>query len=209
MTVPADICNQALDAIGSEISIGDLEEGSREAQVLLRAYSQCLRQLLRTANWDFARKQVQPFLLADATGTTSGVGTTVQNPWLYCYAYPDDCVRARFVFGTSPAGVTTTPVPLMTGLTSNIPAGRIVPQKFVVATDFNYSYVSNNELTYKAFLPFSQSYSPAFFSAFMAFMQGQGALPGANSPTGFTEVPGVSPICRTVVNCNVPFAQLV
>ncbi len=216
--VPADLVNMALDAIGSEVSIGDIEEGSREAQVCLRSYTECLRQLLRTANWDFARKQVQPFLLADATGNTPNVGTTVQYPWTYCYAYPDDCVRARFVFGnsysslTAPAGNTSIPnTSLMTGLsaTNNINTNKIIPAKFVVATDFNYTYVSSNQLVYEAFLPFANSFDPTFYSNFMAFMQSQNALPGFNSPNGANETPGVAPTCRTVINTNIANAQLV
>ena len=206
MTVPADICNQALDAIGSEVSIGDLEEGSREAQVLLRAYAQALRQLLRTANWDFARKQVQPFLLGDATGNTTGVATTVQYPWTYCYAYPDDCVRARFIFQNNLASGTT---PLMTGLSSFNTSAPVSPAKFVVATDYNFTQMSNTQLVYNAFLPFSQSFNASFYSAFLAFMNGQGALPGSNAPNAYQETPGVAPTCRTVINTNVANAQLV
>jgi hypothetical protein len=90
MDTPASIANQALDAIGrgGDIVIGDLTEGTREAKVILRAYSQCLRQLLRSANWDFARKQAPLVLLADQTGQTPNVGTIVSaTNWLYEYAY--------------------------------------------------------------------------------------------------------------------------
>lgn len=114
-SLPADIANQALDAAGLNSTIGDLQEGSDSAQVLLRAYSQCLRQLLRAVHWNFARQQSPLLLLADATGQTPNVGTNVIAPWVYEYAYPINCVKARFV-PWSPAG-----------LTPPIPAGNIVP----------------------------------------------------------------------------------
>lgn len=94
---PTDVAVQALDAIGSEVTIGDIEEGSREARVLVRAYRFCLRQLLRGAHWDFARKLAPLTMLGDATGATVGVGTSVVTPWLYEYSYPTDCAKARFV----------------------------------------------------------------------------------------------------------------
>ena len=75
---PTDIMNQALDAMGWETTIGDAEEGSREARVLLRAYRECLRQMLRGAHWDWARKTAPLTLLADATGQTQNVGTIVK-----------------------------------------------------------------------------------------------------------------------------------
>lgn len=117
MNLVADLMNQALDALGSEVVIGDPEEGSREAQVLLRAYEQCLRQLLRAAHWAFARRQAPLALLADATGATADVGTQVVDPeFLYEYEYPTDCLKLRFIPWNS--NTPSTPVP----------AGNIQPQ---------------------------------------------------------------------------------
>lgn len=115
MNEPSDIGNQVLDALGWPNSIGDLEEGTPEARVLLRAYSQCLRQLLRSAHWNFARRQAPLLLLADATGQTQNVGTLVPQPWVYSYAYPNDCMKMRFVPWSQPSQGT------------GIPAGNIVP----------------------------------------------------------------------------------
>lgn len=126
--------------------LGDLEDGSREAQVLLRAYGQCLRQLLRAANWDFARKQAPLTLLADASGNTPDVGTTVDAPWLYAYAYPIDCLKARFVPANGlltppiPAGNIQIPTtPLTTGFSASPLVGqRLRPTRFTVAVSSNY-----------------------------------------------------------------------
>lgn len=147
MNLPADIANQALDAAGIEFTIGDLEEGTKPAQVLLRAYGQCLRQLLRGAHWDMARAQESLVLLADSTGQSPNVGTNVPIPWLYEYQYPVDCMKMRFIpvnYGATPPVpvgniqipstplTTATGVPLMTGM-------RLRPSRFLIANDPNFA----------------------------------------------------------------------
>lgn len=148
MNLPTDIGNQALDAVGWDQQLGDIEEGTREAQVILRAYRQCLMQLLRACHWDFARKQAPLTLLADATGQTANVGTLVPTPWIYEYAYPTDCMKLRFVpwtyppQNTAPSGnivPVNSSLPIMTGLSAPpLGSGRLRPSRFLVATDFNY-----------------------------------------------------------------------
>ncbi len=147
MNLPQDIANQALDAAGIEFTIGDLEEGTRPAQVLLRAYGQCLRQLLRGANWDFARKSAPMTLLGDATGQTPNVGNKVVVPWLYEYSYPTDCMKVRFVPWNGPGLLPPVPptniqipqTPLYTGENPSPQTGqRLRPARFLVATDYNY-----------------------------------------------------------------------
>lgn len=147
MNLPQDVANQALDAAAVEHTLGDLQEGTKTAQVTLRAYGQCLRQLLRAANWDFARKTAPLVLLGDATGQTPNVGTMVPTPWIYCYAYPTDCMKVRLVpwnygqFPSVPTGNISIPttIPLTTG--QGVPQStgqRLRPSRFVVATDVNY-----------------------------------------------------------------------
>lgn len=149
MTTPADICNQALDAIGrgADIVIGDIEEGTREAKVLLRAYGQCLRQLLRTANWDFARKTAPLVLLADATGATQNVGNIISAPgWTYEYAYPIDCMRVRFVpfNGLVQPAIPANNIQLSQPIEDPqlispcLWGPRLISAPFLVATDYNY-----------------------------------------------------------------------
>lgn len=149
MNLPQDIANQALDAAGIEFTIGDLEEGTRPAQVLLRAYGQCLRQLLRGANWDFARKTAPLTLLADASGQTANVGAMVPVPWLYEYSYPTDCMKVRFVPWNGPGlnapippqNIQLPQVPLLSGQGNGqqpLTGQRLVPARFTIATDYNY-----------------------------------------------------------------------
>ena len=181
MNLPEDVCNQALDAAAVDLVIGDLQEGTREAQVLLRAYQQCLLQLLRSANWNFTRKRATLQLLGDATGNTPNVGTAVVKPWVYEYALPPDCVKARFVPANVwppnnlqvPGNISIPTTPIMTGLPNpQINRPQDVPAKFLVATDFNYpvEIVPNTE---------------------------------------WWETPGISPEGRTVVLTNVYCADLV
>lgn len=149
MNLPADIANQALDAAGVDFTIGDLEEGTKSAQVMLRAYGQCLRQLLRGANWDFARKTAPLTLLADASGQTANVGSQVPVPWLYEYSYPTDCMKVRFVPWNGPGLNAPVPpqniqlpqVPLLTGQGNGqqpLTGQRLRPARFTIATDYNY-----------------------------------------------------------------------
>lgn len=179
MNLPADVCNEALDAIGSATVIGDPEEGTREAQVILRKYGQCMRQLLRGANWDFARATSPLTLLGDASGNTPGVGTLVAQPWTYCYQYPPDAAKVRFIpwnpanqaAAVPPDNIAIPSTPLMTGLGQQ-PGNciRQVPARFVLATDPNYPEPAG-QITW--------------------------------------EVQGVSPQGRTVILTNVRYAQCI
>lgn len=149
--LPADVINQALDAAGVDIVIGDPEDGTREAQVCLRAYTECFKQLLRGAHWDFARKQAPLQLLADATGQTPDVGTVVQLPWIYCYSYPVDCLKIRYVPWNvypqaNPAGNNSLPnTPITTGeiLAPSQTHIRIAPAPFLIGMDVNYPVDTN------------------------------------------------------------------
>lgn len=147
--LPTDICNQALDAAAIDFTLGDIEEGTRPAQVCLRAYSECLRQLLRAAPWDFARREVDLVLLADATGQTANVGSTVPSGFIYEYGYPQDCARLRYIpwcpFQTPPVPpgniqIATTP---QTTVSQPPYAGqRIIPSRFLITNDPNFAAIS-------------------------------------------------------------------
>ena len=147
MNLPADVGQQALDAAGIDFTIGDLEEGTKPAQVLLRAYGQNLRQLLRAANWNWARRESPLLLLADATGQTPNVGAVVPSgEFIYEYALPIDCMKIRFIpwhrgiNPGSPAGNITPPNPTVP-LTTATPLAighRLMPAKFLITNDPNY-----------------------------------------------------------------------
>ena len=117
---------------------------------MLRAYGQCLRQLLRAAHWNFSRMQRPLTLLSDASGNTPGVGAIVPYGWLYEYEFPIDCMKARFI-PHNPMGITTgippgnlvapgVGLPFLGGpLASPLGGMRNHPARFLVATDYNYA----------------------------------------------------------------------
>lgn len=144
---PADLANEALDAAGVDFTIGEPQEGTKPAQVVLRHYGQCLRQLLRAVHWDFCRQLAPLTMLADATGNTVGVGTVVIPPWTYEYAYPINCMKARFLPqnylnpNSAPAGNITLPTTPPTTVADSALYGmgmRLVPSPFLVSMDTNY-----------------------------------------------------------------------
>ena len=142
--LPTDVAQQSLDAAGVDHLLGDIEDGVRPAQVTLRAYRQCLMQLLRTAHWNFARRQSPLQLLADATGNTPNVGTIVTDPqFIYEYAWPINAVKARFVPMTMgqvgpappPGNISLPPSPQMGGGSGVTPFIRDRPARFSVGQD--------------------------------------------------------------------------
>jgi len=140
----ADIANQALDAIGWLNTIGDLQDGSREARLLLRHYAPTVEEISRAAHWNFARKQQQLILLQDATQQSAapvGTGTPGMGLWIYEYAWPVDCLKARYVPVTGsinppvPNGNISTPSTATTTLPAPWPVARTLPAPFLVTTD--------------------------------------------------------------------------
>lgn len=220
MTTPADIANQALDAIGrgGDIVIGNLQDGTREAKVILRAYSQCLRQLLRSANWDFARKQAPLVLLADATGQTQNVGTIVsaQN-WIYEYAYPIDCMKVRFIpfngllTPAIPAVNIQLPQPNQISSTLTLVGQSMYPSSFLVGTDYNYppdpaqmydeiqgvsqqgrtvifTNVKEAHVVYTAFMSAPSVWDSLFRAAFVTYLASEIAISLTVDGTGKTDL---------------------
>lgn len=90
MTTPTDICNRALSEMGTQSTIASLSESSPEAVQCALWYTTLRQQLLRMANWGFARRQVVLTELGNYADATSPY------PWLYKYAYPSDCIKFRY-----------------------------------------------------------------------------------------------------------------
>lgn len=139
---PSTIVNQAIDMLGqSGQIIGDIADGTRVAETARRNYGQALRQLLRTAHWDFARTRVKLQLLGDATGNAPnepGVSPFVECPWSYCYAWPENAIMGRWLPWNPDNGqpsingepLTTAPAPL-------VQYGQI-PGRFLVSSSDKY-----------------------------------------------------------------------
>lgn len=181
---PTDVANLALDACGIPFQLGDIEQGGAEANILLRHYGTCRQQLLRAAPWAFARKTMPLVLLADASGATPNVRTTVPggqtSQFCYEYAYPIDCMRVRYIPGNplatpaAPTGNITPPnaqLPLLGSDAGVFPFGqKPVPTRFLITNDPNITVPGDSNF---------------------AFQQGQ------------------SPVGSSVIMSNVPSAQCV
>lgn len=141
LTVPSEIVNQALDMLGAAGKvIGDITDGTDVAETARRNYGQALRQLLRTAHWDFARTRQPLTLLGDATGSPAlGISPIVECPWAYSYAWPIDGVMGRWLPWMPANGQPTsnTGVPLTTGNSALVQYG-FQPGRFLVSSSNQY-----------------------------------------------------------------------
>lgn len=145
---PTAVANEALDAADVRVTIGDIQDGTETSQVLLRAYTTCVSQMLRGANWDFARREYPLQIVADASGQTTGAGTLVPGGFLYSYNYPTDCQKVRFVpwnnFNTDPPIPSTNIVPpdssapIIPNLAPPALGNRLRPSRFLISNDVNY-----------------------------------------------------------------------
>jgi len=99
LTVPVDICNRALQEIGAQATISTINpsDGSTEGNACSILYTPKIQALHRSAHWNFARKQLA--LTQLKAQIVNGVVSTNPPPvpWLYEYAYPEDCLKARFL----------------------------------------------------------------------------------------------------------------
>lgn len=140
MSSEVEICNMALQAMGSRSTIASLSEDSNEAINCNILFTPTRDELLQMAQWNFARRTKALGLLKALPGTpenTTSITTTEWSsdwpppPWLYEYAYPSDCISARYVVGQSlgavPAGLNASP----------LAGGR--PKRFAIAGDIDAS----------------------------------------------------------------------
>lgn len=108
MTTPVDICNRALSEAATQSTIASLDESSPEAVQCSLWYDKLRRQLLRSAPWAFARRQLALTLLGNAVDET-GV-----YPFLFMYAYPSDCLKFRYIL--APPAPSSNPVAPQVGV---------------------------------------------------------------------------------------------
>lgn len=101
MATQIDLCNRALLRIGARAQVSSItpSDGSTEANACSVLFTPTFEELGRSAPWACLRKQTTLTLLAAAAGTPenpSGTSMAIpQEPWLYSYAYPSDCLRVR------------------------------------------------------------------------------------------------------------------
>lgn len=100
MAVNTDISivNRALQAIGTRSNITSLTEDSNEAIEANKLFVPVRNQVLRAARWPFARDYDTLTLHKTATGSP-WTRDQPEQPWLYSYEYPAECIHPRMVSG--------------------------------------------------------------------------------------------------------------
>ncbi len=147
-TSDVDICNQALGRIGCRDSIASLQEQTTEGRTCNLYYATTRDEMLRAAQWNFARKVAYLSVLKAAPGTpenpnpSNGVwnpGTMPAPPWLYSYAYPSDCIRMRSIMPNYNSSGAGTGVPIFSVPTEVPPPLYVGAQgvRFIEGTDTN------------------------------------------------------------------------
>lgn len=140
MTSPVDLCNLALDQITARTSITGISPASppnnTAAQVASRTYQIQTDAVFRAAHWNSARRQGDLTLLKAARGTPENPDGSLPVPpipWRYEYAYPNDCLKMRFVIPQPdlPAGS----APVMTNVGINYQPLVSTALPFVPAID--------------------------------------------------------------------------
>jgi len=105
MPVPSveDIWNQVLRELGVRRRIGSAYDGSEASKAFLEVYGETRDELLRSMDWDFARRSIALTLLK---GPPPPGGYNPQTPWnstypppgwLYEYGYPSDALELRAI----------------------------------------------------------------------------------------------------------------
>lgn len=100
-----ELCNEALQIIGTRSSIVDIGENSNEAKACLIAFEPVRKKLMRAAPWGFNKTAERLSLVKALPGTpenpaTAGSTWTTAMPqpgWLYTYGKPAACERMRYV----------------------------------------------------------------------------------------------------------------
>lgn len=111
-----DLCNLALDQIAARTSITGINPASPPnnlaAQVASRTYQIQADAVFRAAHWNSARRQKTLTLLKAAAGTSANPDGTLPTPPLpfrYEYAWPNDCLKFRFLFPQPDLATATSP----------------------------------------------------------------------------------------------------
>lgn len=100
------LCNRALAQIGGKSQISTLLEQSAQANACNLLFTPTFEQLARSAWWNCLQKQANLSLLLAAANTPenpNGTPPLPPSPWIYQYALPDDCLKARAILPTFPA----------------------------------------------------------------------------------------------------------
>lgn len=142
MPTELELCNRALSMVGTRSTVTALNETSNEALNWNILFIPLRDQVLRMANWNFARKTNNLSLVKAAPGTPESPATSFLQwspaypapPWLYEYAVPEDCQFFRYLIPSMSSETAGPPIFTSGGYTYG-PNFVGPPQRFISATD--------------------------------------------------------------------------
>ena len=144
MASPVDICNQALGEIGARANVSAFTDPTPAAQACQLYYDAMRKMLIRTAPWNFSRKQDNLSLLNQAS-----VSPGVPFSWMYEYLYPSDCLKFRYML-QQPDGWPFTSGSISPPLTGDTPLFPYYATsrraKFLVSTDVDTNNIRRKVL---------------------------------------------------------------
>lgn len=153
MTSVTDICNRALQNIGTRTDVTDAElaaGSTNEAKQFNLIFENFRDDLLRLAPWDCAYKTANLTYISSVPGTpeNTSAATTLWTPgqpappWAYEYQYPVDCLRAVTIIPANQTGFSGG-VPITTAVTGGAAAfWRGPPVRYKVAIDEFYPVIA-------------------------------------------------------------------
>jgi hypothetical protein len=156
MTQLVDICNRALQVLGTRTTVAASEVGpgstpvSNEAIQFNLIFANMRDDLLRKAPWNCAMRTANLVYITSAPGTpeNTSAATTLwapgqpAPPWAYEYQYPVDCLRPAFVIPSTQTGFVSG-VPITTAVTGGASSywwGQ--PIRYAVQTDNFFGVLS-------------------------------------------------------------------
>lgn len=148
---PVDVCNLALSQVAARAQIQSISpsDGTAAGDACTLLYQPTIDAYSRSAHWNCLRFQSGPIgslqppplqLLKAAQGTPEAIATpslaAPPQPWLYEYALPADCLKARFLVPLLTQPQNTPPLTTAGGmmLPALLPASAI---PFTVAVDLD------------------------------------------------------------------------
>lgn len=107
---PVQVANLALMEGGSRVSISSFNQGTPQSNAAAQFYTPKTQALLRAAHWNFARRQVTLTLLKATVINGLVSADPPPQPFAFEYAWPPNCLKARFVMPTMTTAAVGTPL---------------------------------------------------------------------------------------------------
>lgn len=136
------VCNLSLLSIGARAQVSSINpsDGSTASDACSTLFSFVFEQLARVTKWGCLNKQATLTMIQAAQGTPENpTGSSLpipQQPWLYAYLYPPDCLLMRQIFPPLvSSGSTVNQTSLSNSITPSIPGQYQIPYEIAYSTD--------------------------------------------------------------------------